>query len=292
MHDDHPSSTALLIAKSQVLLADAQPWAVDAARVEIYRACAAEASGGVWECAGLQRFTLKAMERLGVPGIYLHYALRKLAIEARAREFLSAGGARQVVVVAAGFDPLAALLHRDYQDAVFFEADHPATQGPKRRALERVGHGANLRLVEADLEKGSFDKALEGTGFSRELPTLIIAEGITMYLDARQVDRFIRQLRGLCMHPDSVLVFTYMSTSLLGKMQFDTATLLADAWLGLRGEAFKWGMEDGDVAPYLRARQFTLAKLMTAADLSARYMGGRDLKLAKGENICVAKPEL
>jgi O-methyltransferase involved in polyketide biosynthesis len=44
----------------------------------------------------------------------LHYALRKLCIEQITKEFLDAAQVEQLVVIAAGFDPLTAMLSQQY----------------------------------------------------------------------------------------------------------------------------------------------------------------------------------
>ncbi|HYM48888.1 MAG TPA: class I SAM-dependent methyltransferase, partial [Burkholderiaceae bacterium] len=64
------------------------------------------------------RQVLSALEYLTVPGMALHYAVRKLAIE----DFVRAGikaGKQQVVVLAAGFDTLAQRLHQEFSQVRF-----------------------------------------------------------------------------------------------------------------------------------------------------------------------------
>ncbi len=284
MYDDKPSATALLIARSQALLSETLPSVVDAERGQYYRAFAEEAGKGK-----ISRPWLKFVERCSVPGIFLHYGLRKLCIEKTARELLDSGRERQVVVIAAGFDPLAAILHKQYPDTSFYELDHPATQACKKSALEKIGHGSNLRFVPVDLTQNSVEEALHETGFAPNKPTLFIAEGITMYLDARQIDRFFRQIHSCGYNPESYLLFTYMLKTFLGSIQFDTATWVADAWLDLKNEKFKWGIEPEALPEFLAARHYRLVRQFTAADLTARYLGGGKPKLARGENICLAK---
>lgn len=284
MYDDKPSATALLIAQSQAMLAETEPLLVDGERGGYYRAFAEEAGRG-----RPSKLRLKLTERVSVPGIFLHYALRKLCIEKAVRELLDTVRDRQVVVIAAGFDPLAAILHRQYPEAVFFELDHAATQQYKKAALDKAGYGSNLHFVPVDLAQSSVEHALQGTAFSRDRPALFIAEGITMYLEARQTDRFFRQLHSCCYNPESYFLFTYMAKSLLGDIRFDTATWIADVWLDLKNEKFKWGIEQSGLPEFLAERHYRLVKHFTAADLTARYLAGRKDRLARGENIALAK---
>jgi O-methyltransferase involved in polyketide biosynthesis len=84
----------------------------------------------------------------GVPRFYT--LLRKLFVEDEARRAL-AGGVRQLVVLGAGYDPLAIRLCLEMPDLRAFEVDHPPTQDVKRRAL--AAHDAcppGLALVPVD----------------------------------------------------------------------------------------------------------------------------------------------
>ena len=63
------------------------------------------------------------IERITIPGILLHYALRKKCIAKLARSALANGGT-QVVVIGAGFDPLSSELQREFPTALFWEIDH------------------------------------------------------------------------------------------------------------------------------------------------------------------------
>ncbi|HYD19745.1 MAG TPA: SAM-dependent methyltransferase, partial [Patescibacteria group bacterium] len=229
---------------------------------------------------------LSLVERFSIPGMYLHYALRKQVIEAIAREQLERGVVRQVVVIAAGFDPLAALLAPSHPELQFFELDHPATQKLKRAALHDPP--PNLRLISSDLTKVPVDAALKGTGFSPDLPTLFIAEGITMYLDTRQIDSFLAEVRAAAPVAGTSIIFTYFARSPLGTLGFDNMTAISHWWLAMKKEPFRWGIEIEALGPFLQARGFTLRRNVTAADMAARYLQGRDERLPRGENIAWA----
>jgi O-methyltransferase involved in polyketide biosynthesis len=79
----------------------------------------------------------KLVERVTIPGILLHYALRKKCIRELVRSAL-ANGVAQVVILGAGFDPLSSELQREFPTAVFWEIDHPATQRHKVRACSKI----------------------------------------------------------------------------------------------------------------------------------------------------------
>lgn len=280
MKANKPSATATLIARSQILLAETQGWAVDAGYLAQYRRF-------VTENNPLQRAFLKLTEIFAIPGLYLHFALRKKLIESIVQGQIEKGAVKQVVVIAAGFDPLAAALHKTYPQIRFYELDHPATQVIKMEALADAD--ANMFFCPADLTKTAVTDALSPEWFDARLPTIFIAEGITMYLDAKQIDKFFAGIRALSQHPDSSLIFTYMARSPLGVIGFDSQTWLARLWLQLQGEPMKWGIEPENIPGFLAARGFNLNRDHSAADLSARFMpAGQQVRLAKGENICWA----
>src|SRR4030095_12857180 len=64
------------------------------------------------------RAIAKVIERSTIPGILLHYALRKKNISQRARAALIYGS-KQLVVIGAGFDPLSLELHGEFRPGTF-----------------------------------------------------------------------------------------------------------------------------------------------------------------------------
>src|SRR5215813_3156178 len=123
----------------------------------------------------------KLIERITIPGILLHYALRKKCIGGLVRSAL-ANGISQVVIIGAGFDPLSFELHHGFPSVRFWEIDHPATQRHKRRAFSKLGT-ERMHFVAMDLSASNFDgEALIKNGFEPTQRTVWIAEGLLMYL--------------------------------------------------------------------------------------------------------------
>jgi len=126
-------------------------------------------------------------------------------------------GAKQLVVVGAGFDPLAALVARASPDVLCIEIDQPSTALPKRRGIEHAGLGSPNHIVcSADLSTTSLGEALESTPWQRNVSTIVVAEGLLMYLEPASVDRFLAQVRdGLA--PGSRLAFSAMDVDDRGR---------------------------------------------------------------------------
>ena len=240
--------------------------------------------------AGRLRPLAAALERLALPGIQLHYALRKRLLEEVARRALD-GGVRQVVVLGAGFDTLALRLRESFPSARFVEVDHPATQHVKKRVVEGRGlSGENLRFVALDLARLCDGASLGREFFDAGARTLFVAEGVLMYLAPAAVARvfgFVRR-HGAA---GSLFAFTFMETGRGGRPAFRGAGRLVGAWLRLRGEPFRWGVSREGLREFLRGRGFRQLEVFDSESLRGRYLGGElaRLPLAAGECVCVAE---
>jgi methyltransferase (TIGR00027 family) len=299
MKEGKPSQTALLIARTMVFLGLSPETAplIAPESVEIYRRFlrtgfpaelrkAEQAAATPW----MRRLSFR-LERLSIPGIMLHYTVRKLFLEETARRAL-AEGVSQVVVLGAGLDPLALRLHREHPEVLFVEVDHPATQEIKRKALaEGEPAGPNLKLVELRIGTHGLEETLLGVpGYREDADTLLIAEGLMMYLEPRDVDAvfaFVRDHAG----PGSRVAFTLLERLPDGRLDFPEGSPLVRLWLRRIGEPFTWGLHRREVAGFLAERGFELRELADDAVLRERYLAPRglaDRRLAKGELVAVA----
>ena len=202
-------------------------------------------------------------------------------------------GFAQVVILGAGYDTLAWRLQGEFHKAVFFEADHPATQRAKREALERRPLPvANLRFLPMDFTRDRLEDGLSTLpGYDAKAKTLFVAEGVLMYLRPEEVDRLfdgIRRLGGAT----SRFAFTFMEPQANGRIEFRNSRRLVTLWLGLRGEPFRWGLRREQLPAFLAARGFSLRTLATPATLRDRFLGGvlaTETPLAEGECVCLAE---
>src|SRR4051794_11025588 len=104
------------------------------------------------------------------------------------------GGITQLVVVAAGYDARA--LRYAKPGVTWFEVDHPATQTDKRARLDRLGIDApHVTFVAADLVEPGLAGALAEHGHDAATPSLMLAEGLIVYLDEEDVEAMARELR-------------------------------------------------------------------------------------------------
>jgi methyltransferase (TIGR00027 family) len=227
----------------------------------------------------------KLIERITIPGILLHYALRKKCISELVRSALTSGIA-QLVVLGAGFDPLSSELQGEFPTAQFWEIDHPATQLHKVRVCSEIGI-ERVHFVAIDLAADSLDKeALIKSGFDPTKRTFWIAEGLLMYFPADIVFSLMKTLSSLSA-PGSQLGFTFMEKQRDGHIRFDSQTKLVDSWLRRRGEPFLWGTARSELAEFIRP--WRVIRFFDHNDLRQMHSGCADEVIAKGEVICLAE---
>ena len=302
MREDRPSATAGLIAwatAAQARLPELAPlvpegaaeacgWCIDALRPGSLRALHRASPGRL-------RLQLALFDRLSIPGICLHYLARKRFLEGAVRAALDARGpgARRVLVLGAGFDTLCLRLHREFPETSFVECDHPATQAVKLRALAgRVRLAPNLQFAPADFTEVSLEQALgERPEFALVEPTVMVAEGLTMYLTAPEVSRLFAFLaaRG---GAGSRCAFTFLEPRPDGRLDFWRRSPLVGWWLRRQGEPFRWGIERAALAAFLGPLGFRPLEIAGAPELRERFLRPLALAarvLAAGEVVCVAE---
>ena len=292
MQHEHASRTALLIAASLVLLHH------DPKRSRVVSKTAVDLCAHVLEDHSSQtrlflkivqrtwfRPIAKLVERITIPGILLHYALRKKCIRELVRSVL-ANGVPQVVVLGAGFDPLSSELQGEFPTALFWEIDHPATQRHKVRACSEIGI-ERVHFVAVDLSAAGLDReVLISIGFDPTKRTFWIAEGLLMYFPADIVSSLMKTLSTLSA-PGSEFAFTFMEKQGDGQLRFDSQTKLVDSWLRRRGEPFLWGTTRSELANIVSP--WRVIRIFDHDDLRQMHSGCADEVIAKGEVICLAE---
>jgi methyltransferase (TIGR00027 family) len=289
---EHASRTALLIAASLVLLHHDPKHSrlVSKTAVDLCARVLKDHSSQTRLFLKIVRQTwfrpiAKLVERITIPGILLHYALRKKCISELVHSAL-ANGVAQVVILGAGFDPLSSELQREFPTALFWEIDHPATQRHKVRACSEIGiervHFVAVDLAAAGLER----EALIKSDFDPAKRTFWIAEGLLMYFPADVVSSLMKTLSTLSA-PGSEFAFTFMEKQGDGQLRFDSQTKLVDSWLRRRGEPFLWGTTRNELADFIRP--WRVIRFFDHNDLRDMESDLSDEVIAKGEVICLAE---
>lgn len=238
-----------------------------------------------------QRFG-RAIEKPILPGQMLHLALRKRWLDDEVREAI-AEGATQVLLVGGGFDTLCLRLAAELPEVTFLELDHPPTHRVKAQAVEDIGAARpNLHLEGVDLSERSLADHLQETPvWSCDARSVVVAEGVLMYLDEEDVLAFFSAVRSSTATGSRVLV-TYIHQ---GAISRDSLGWLGGAltfFLKLAGEPFKWGVTPDGIDSFLAAQGFRIFQAADRFDLQARYVepaGHEDWTVARLERVVAAE---
>jgi len=94
-------------------------------------------------------------------------------------------GARQVIVLGAGYDSRAYRFHKAYPKLAFFEVDLPAMSRWKQQAIESLFGKLpqHVRYVPIDFNTQSLESVLAAAGYDRAVRSLFIIEGVVMYVN-------------------------------------------------------------------------------------------------------------
>jgi methyltransferase (TIGR00027 family) len=199
MQNDRPSKTARKVALNIVTLGAnpetegvLPPGIVDATASLLVESGAVGATGVRWSRSTRMVTVYRAFDWM-MPGQFEAFAHRKAFCEGQVREGLG-GGASQVLVLGAGYDTIGWRLAPEFAGVEFFEIDHPATARLKAKGIGAMGRRTNLHLIAEDLGKRHLVDVLRATeAWSATAPTVIVAEGLLMYLPPEAVGALFDQ---------------------------------------------------------------------------------------------------
>jgi methyltransferase (TIGR00027 family) len=148
------------------------------------------------------------IQDLLMPGQFEGFGHRKIFMQQQVEAAIKQG-ARQVLVVGAGFDTLCLRLAPQNGHLQFFEVDHPATSAAKARGVALEGQPANMTQIAADLGERALSDVLSEDGrWQSSLPSVLLAEGLFQYLTDDEVRGLLRDAAA-CTSPGSRFAFTH-----------------------------------------------------------------------------------
>jgi methyltransferase (TIGR00027 family) len=120
-------------------------------------------------------------------------------------------GIQQVVIAAAGYDGRA--LRYAKPGVRWFEVDHPDTQRDKRERLDRLHiDSGHITFVPADFTRDSVAAELLAAGHDRNVQSLLLCEGVVVYLEPPVFTALLHELRAAAA-PGSRLAISVSTTS-------------------------------------------------------------------------------
>ena len=185
-----------------------------------------------------------------LPGQFVAFAHRKAFCERQVRDGIDAG-ATQILGLGAGYDTLGWRLAPEFPGVNFFEIDHPTTALLKAKGIDVMGRHNNLCLMAEDLSKRKLmDVLFSEESWDTSAQTIIIAEGLVMYLQDESVEDLLRQCAAM-IGEDSRIVFSYIPSGTDGRPDVGKWTSLM-LWLQkLIGEPWLWSIHPGELERFL-----------------------------------------
>ena len=192
-------------------------------------------------------------------------------------------GIKQLVMLGAGYDT------RPYRFAELkgkvrvFELDQPATQRAKIEKIKAIFGSTpdHVVYVPIDFDKESMADRLLSSGFARNLKTLFIWEGVTMYITAEAVDAtlsFVARNSG----KGSSIIFNYMFQSVVdGTCRTDDAEKMRQSY-AQRGEPLIFGIREGAIDKFMSKRGFSNVKDVNGDFFKTAYFKGN----TAGVKVC------
>jgi methyltransferase (TIGR00027 family)/uncharacterized protein (TIGR02246 family) len=179
-------------------------------------------------------------------------------------------GARQVIILGAGFDSRGYRLRDRLRDVRFIEVDAGPTQDyKKQRVREVLGElPAEVRYVPMDFTKDDLLTELTKAGYSRTERSLYIWEGVSMYLPEAAVTSTLHFLRDHAA-PGSRVVFDYTLAS--DPRINDRTTRFARY-----GETWLFGFPGTSAVEFLRRAGLDTVTDLPYAELATMYARGSD----------------
>jgi methyltransferase (TIGR00027 family) len=184
---------------------------------------------------------------------------------------------QQVIILGAGFDTRA--LRLDCLSTIpVIEIDHPNTARKKTTILKRkLGHLPNqIHFWQIDFNKESLQELAVRKRLDFSIPTTIIWEGVTNYLNAQAIDNtfaFAQQFA-----KGSYIIFTYVHQEVLDAPEkfFGATKLLKD--LDALEERWTFGFNPEKLSDYLQQYNFVLLEDSGASYYRDKYLPDRPEK--------------
>ena len=182
-----------------------------------------------------------------------------------------ADGCRQVVILGAGLDTRG--VRKQAPGVTYFEIDDADTIGFKRATLAEAGIEAAIVFIAGNYVTDGLLRLLEANGFDFALPTYVIWEGNTMYLNRRAVLEVLTDLRSSV--GEFAISFDYLTEAVIDYATGDEQTTTFVRRFAEMGAPWSFGIDDvGALAG--DAGLIVVDKIKTA-DLYRTFWPGRPL---------------
>ena len=186
-------------------------------------------------------------------------------------------GAKQLVILGAGYDSRAYRLQRLLRNTTVFELDYPPTQEYKRRRVrEALGKApVNLRYVPIDFSQQDLGAVLQEAGYRADRKTFFLWEGVTMYIPEAAVTA---TLRFVASHsaPGSQVAFDYEHEDAVRGNHNDAVLKASNARLASIGEPHIFGFPGENAEAFVGRMGLLVREDLSTEEVTRRYLTGDD----------------
>jgi len=268
MRDNRPSTTARKVALNILSLGakpemeEVLPAGIVDATARLLVAAGVVGEGAVRFAGSRRAVAIYEAFDWMMPGQFEAFAHRKAFCEKQVRDGIAAG-ARQVLVLGAGYDTLGWRLAPEFPEVHFFEIDHPATGKRKVQGIAGLGTRDNLHLIQEDLGERRLENVLDTVeSWDSTAQSVVIAEGLTQYLAPDAVrDLFVQC--GAVSGSGSRIAFTYVGTGEDGRPDIGRWTGLTLWILRASGEPWLWSVRPEELPEFLAEAGWMHASQLT-----------------------------
>jgi methyltransferase (TIGR00027 family) len=223
-----------------------------------------------------------------VPGLWGSIMSRKRYIDDRVSEYAD-GRIDAIVNLGAGFDTRSLRLPALAQVPTW-EVDQVQNINAKRARIEKLFQPApqHLNLVEIDFDHQDLGTVLTSNGYSPEMKTFFIWEGVTQYVTESGIRATFQFLARAA--PGSRLVFTYTPKDFIDGGNFYGQEYLYKQML-VRDQIWLFGIDPVEVEGFIGEYGWRVVEHLGYDDLVERYVAptGRNLQSMDIERVVLAE---
>ena len=184
-------------------------------------------------------------------------------------------GAKQLVLLGAGFDTRAYRFASQCSGCNIIELDIAATQNRKKKCLQQAGIAIpnNLTFASINFNLESLPEVLQQAGYDSEVKTVFLWEGVSMYLEQAAVDATLRFVSA-CKNRKSLLVFDYIATIADSDVdKYYGVKTWRETWAKYRqAEPFKFTIDDSQIASYLDEMGLSINTHLNEREIEEHYL--------------------
>ena len=209
------------------------------------------------------------------PGVYSYLYARTQFIDSVFEKALK-NDFEQIVILGAGYDSRAYRFCSDKtRSTKVFEIDIATTQSEKLNALDKaqIAIPDNLKFVAVNFMKDDLKQRLVESGFKKGIRTLVVWEGVTMYLDENSFEKTLTDIKEVC-GEGSELVFDYFYKDMVDGNDSYLGAQTSRAAVNEIDEQYTFGIEKGEFDSYLGYLGFKIIDHMPPAKIESIYLSG------------------